>query len=209
VQLDPLRGLLAVPAFDRVCDDGGELLAVPLDTEDREVGGHRVQPLTQLVVGGQAVGEGLHLLHQPLAYGALRVGERAGEGAAQRVPQRDARGDHRWVLEQAVLEPLGAGLHVWLGQQVLGQLLQHRVQSLPGPVPRVGPDVADPAHHLDVGPRGHRLVESLGRPPRGTLAEDVADGVGVLLQPVVQLGESQVDQAVVQVVAERLVEQPA
>ena len=57
VQLDPAGRLLAVPALDGVGDDRGQLGAVPVDGEDRGVGGQAVQPGAQLVVGEQPVGE--------------------------------------------------------------------------------------------------------------------------------------------------------
>ena len=63
---------------------------------------------------------------------------------------------HLRVVEQPVLEPLGALLRRRVVQQVLGELGQHRVQRLPGMVVRVVADVRDPLHQLAVHPGDDR-----------------------------------------------------
>ena len=90
VELDPVGGLLAVPPLDGVRDDRGELGAVPVDDEDRGVGGDPVEPPAQVLVDGEPLGEGDQLGLQPAPQLAVRVAQRPEQGLAQRVPQRDA-----------------------------------------------------------------------------------------------------------------------
>jgi hypothetical protein len=65
-------------------------------------------------------------------------------------------------------------------------------------------DVGDPAHRLGVDLGGHRLVEPGRRPPRRSLAQHLGKRLGVVHEPPVQLLERQVDDPVVEVVADHL-----
>ena len=49
--------------------------------------------------------------------------------------------------------------------EVVGELVQHRVEGDPRPVLRVVADVGDPTDELEVDAAGDRLVEPRGRPP--------------------------------------------
>ena len=58
------------------------------------------------------------------------------------------------MVEQPVLELLGARLGVGVVLQVLGQLTQHRVERLAGVVARVVTDVEQPVDELAVHAAG-------------------------------------------------------
>ena len=57
LQLDPLGGLLAVPAVDGVADHLGQLRAVALHGVDGRVADARVDAIAQRAVGEQPLGE--------------------------------------------------------------------------------------------------------------------------------------------------------
>ena len=121
VQLDPAGGLPAVPALDRVGDHGGDLGAVPVDHEDRGVGGQPVEPRLERRVGA----EPRPRTRRPRACMRWRTApcgscSEVGQGPAQRVPERDRRADHGRVVEDPLLERLGAGLGARGRQQVAG-----------------------------------------------------------------------------------------
>ena len=111
------------------------------------------------------------------------------------------------MVEQPLLEALGAVLRRGIVEQVAGELLEHGVERAAGVVALVAADVSDPAHQLHVQARGDPLVELRRRPPGRAVQQHLGHGVGVGLEPLVQLLQREVDQPVVEVVAQRLGEQ--
>ena len=195
-----------------VCgDDRGQLVAVPPDREDREVGAAAVQPARAAPSSRPTpLPEGHQLASGRGAQRAVGVVERLQQRRAEGAPQRH-RGDHHLrVLEHPVLEPLGA----LLGRRVVragrGRAGASRLsRALPGVVVGVAADVVDPADRLEVQPGGDPVVDRGRRPPGRPLPDDLDERLLVVHQPAVRLLERQVDQPVVRAVGDDLLQQAA
>ena len=206
MQLDPARGLLAVPALDGVGDDGGQLGAVP--RRPRRPRRRRRSCRAARAASRRCAAA---RRRRPAREQPLRARRRRGRGATSSSAERSAfhsemrGGDDLRVVEQPLLEPLGALLGAagrcsrsWPSWR------QHRVERVAGVVVGVVADVGDPADRLGwsrwVTASLSRGGAHHGRP----LAEHLGEGLAVVHQPAVQLLEGEVDDAVVQVVADRL-----
>ena len=137
------------------------------------------------------------------------VVHRRRERAAERLPQPQGGLGHLRVGEQPLLERLGPRHHLGVVLQVGSEPLEQVVERLSRGVARVLLDVAQPGQHLLVGPADHPVVDPRRRPPRRPLAEHGGIRSRVVGEPVAQLLQPEVDQAVVGLLVDDPLEQGA
>ena len=196
-QLEGARGLLAVPAGDRLLDHPGERRAVGAQRIRRGAAGvavHAVAQLGVLLQAGAEVAQGGHER-------AMQVGGRVLERVQERVPQGDPGPPgpraQPFVREKVPLEPFHRGAGGRLVPHLVGEAVEPVVDGAAGLVLPVAADAGEILEGLGVQSLGEEAVHEVRAPLGGATAHRLDEQLGVGGHPVPGVGDHEVHHALV------------